>query len=737
MKQDIKIFLLDTNNQYGELDCEGLDLISDFSITEIQDITKRKDNLSKNIQLKGTKNNNRILGNAYNISKNVDSLSTQSLYSSFSINKKVECIVLENSILIMKGYFKVTNVKKSLSGDITYEALITGDIINFYSLFGDLNLTDLDFSEYEHEYTEQNIINSWSNTTGYTYPMINYGDEPATALINDIKVTNFRPALFLKTYMDKIFKLPELSGYTYEVKNLPHWDKLIIPNDQESFTKTEVGTIISLESSIQPKETTDRMYMLSFPRNFYDPQAIIRPNTSNRPFRGDTFNLYEWLRDLTSDMKITLYVDITTNHGYGTNCYLRLVERDIQDVSNDNLESFGTVEEYFLGTLTGENASIQKEVTFVVPKQTFKSNKQWGIMFYRDFSPLANYTRFRYGSAKLVTPSTPDSPVSYSIGLRDTIKPMPATAPIKDFIKSLTMLFNLYTYSSLDNPKHIVFESHDSFYSKCLPANVASNACDWSKRVDYSQETIISSITETAKQYTFSYKSDQDYYNTLYAENWKETYGSISTKNNTGNLESKKTEIIFSPTPLIQFSETGRYAPELYKLNTDGTKSQMKTNIRLLYYSGLQPCYPWRMGTYNLNGQFEPFQTQVPEIAGDKIHTSYPMCGHLLFSNDTTIADLNFGLPKQFFFPTNNQMIDRIKGAYEMYYEKQLDELFDINNFIYSIEAYLTPHDINTLDLRKPIFIQSEQGNSYFKIIKVEYSNMYEPSTLTLQKLII
>ena len=82
-----------------------------------------------------------------------------------------------------------------------------------------------------------NIVNSWqqaSGTTasgmGYYYPLIDYGNYSTNK--KDYKVGTFRPALFVKEYIDKIFE-----GTTYTLDcdffDTTFFKSLIIPNNSQ------------------------------------------------------------------------------------------------------------------------------------------------------------------------------------------------------------------------------------------------------------------------------------------------------------------------------------------------------------------------------------------------------------------------------------------------------------------------------------------------------------------------
>ncbi|NTE00498.1 hypothetical protein G6M26_23405 [Agrobacterium tumefaciens] len=98
---------------------------TNFSVADIEDITKRKDTLTTNIVVKGTKLNNRTLGSAFNLNAYNNRNINEELYFNFNINGQCDCLYYENDSLITKGLFKVTKVILT-GGAATKNCVITG-----------------------------------------------------------------------------------------------------------------------------------------------------------------------------------------------------------------------------------------------------------------------------------------------------------------------------------------------------------------------------------------------------------------------------------------------------------------------------------------------------------------------------------------------------------------------------------------------------------------------------------
>ena len=169
----------------GTLDVyEDINYPFNYAIGDVRDITKRNIDFSKTIKLPATKNNNRFFEYFFNV--NVQS-------GSFDVNQKEFIRVEENGNIVFEGFLQLLSVTLQ-DGFNYYEAVVFSSFRNILDVVEGLDLSDLDFSEYDHPYTQdtfnQSIQSSRKNyyyysngntdlrTTnlgyGYTYPYISY-----------------------------------------------------------------------------------------------------------------------------------------------------------------------------------------------------------------------------------------------------------------------------------------------------------------------------------------------------------------------------------------------------------------------------------------------------------------------------------------------------------------------------------------------------------------------------------
>ena len=127
-------------------------------------------------------------------------------------------------------------------------------------------------------------------------------------------------------------------------------------------------------------------------------------------------------------------------------------------------------------------------------------------------------------------------------------------------------MFNLFVEVDKTNANKLIIEPRPTFYN-------TSTTKDWSDKLDYSKETKIIPMGElNNKTYLFTYKQDNDYFNSNYFNSYTEVYGQKKYDIENDFLKGEvKTELIFSPTPSVNTIGHDRVIPKIYQLDNNGT----------------------------------------------------------------------------------------------------------------------------------------------------------------------
>jgi len=252
---------------------------------------------------------------------------------------------------------------------------------------------------------------------------------------------------------------------------------------------------------------------------------------------------------------------------------------------------------------------------------------------------------------------------------------------MKDYLMSIIRMFNLYVEPDADNANQLNIEPRNTFYSTAAPL-------DWTAKLSLDKQLEIKPMAALdAKKYKFTYKQDDDYYNAQYSGKYSQIYGErIWDVQNEFLKNEKKIEVIFAPTPCVNFNNSDRVTPAIYAKDNANVITKKTGKLRILYYGGLISCQTAWKHAYS-NTYFNYF--------------FYPYAGMIDHPTNPTL-DLGFGAVKEVYFtikkwPTAN--------LFNTYYKTFIEEISDKDSKIVVAYLYLTIADINQLDFGRLIHI--------------------------------
>ena len=248
-----------------------------YAIDDITDFGSKNTSFSKTINIAGNSTNNRVFGFVFDLGNaNFTDNSLPNVNYNYNAAKAAQCRIFIDKIQVFKGTLRILEIIVDGKA-IEYQCSVFGELGGFITALGNKRLAgndnpidDLNFESYNHTFTHENITASWEVSgargtnnssgygSGYYYPLIDYGTYSTNKI--DYNVMTFRPALFVKEYLEKIFAA---SGYDYDfpLLNTDAFKRLIIPHNQkvlstisnvqlvatpDVYTYTGTGTLISL-----------------------------------------------------------------------------------------------------------------------------------------------------------------------------------------------------------------------------------------------------------------------------------------------------------------------------------------------------------------------------------------------------------------------------------------------------------------------------------------------------------
>lgn len=699
----------------GELTANGIniDLKQDepfpfnYSIADMKDPQKRKRNYSRSVKLPGTQNNMDFFFAAYNLSISTVG-GTSSVGFNFDPTVRIPATYKKNSVVVFKGLLQLNEV--IIKGeDYTFECTLFSDFIELFLALGDLKVSELGWSEYDHALNRTNIKNSWntsvmlngvatSNFTaglpqgfGYHYGLVDYGyTRPAP---KTFRVTDIVPMVY---WREVFIKCLALSGITYTSTFI----------DSALFRKLLLGFGGGEKQVISPAEISNRR------TQFNGSYSHVITRTANTNTQGGNttaqFSVYQQLNVIDQDTGFTPSVVTDIYQQYDSTDGQITVER----TGNYKLHVTQTLNvDVDAGTMVGEQGrinvflSVLRNGTFISASSgSFTGTDNFNIVFDKTLDLQLNAWDTIdikinvQGSIKFALTGGPetleplvitltDSPnftfdltsQQTTLGDGDLIELSRFIPDMKaaDFAAAVIMAFNLYI-SDPDLFNVVTIEPLTTFYK---PTNVFD---DWTQLLDHKEEVIVKpSSSIEGKFYKFKFTEDSDYDNKRYRDRFGIGYGDY-----TYEVEStwQKGDRVYQ-LPFAQTIPTDALTPLIVPriVSVDESTQVVKPfkgKPRIYIWNGLKTG-AWRLSNVNTSS-FEDL-------------TTYPSVHHFdNFQNPT--FDLNFGLPIELQYVTN---VITNANMFNIYHRPFIQEITGRDSKIIEASFKLNSYLINKLDFGK------------------------------------
>lgn len=302
-----------------------------YAIDDLEHLDSKSTSFTKTIVLPGTTKNNNLLGNIFDFNNsNFTFDSLNNVKYNFNASRLARCRIDVNGLQVIKGSFRLLEIVYNGS-QVEYECAVFGELGGFISKVGNNRLEDLDFSNYDHSYTNTAITDSWDNANsgqGIYYPLIDIGEvsngAPYGVAKKDYQYRTFRPALHVREYLDKIITN---AGYTWESQffNTDFFKRLIVPHNSKQLTRiSSTGLDISYSGTGQLFQTPDGYYEIEHPT-----QTVLGAfttldnktftyggtNTISGRFKLRVQGTYDYSQNLDANLRLTLFTSavVSTN----------------------------------------------------------------------------------------------------------------------------------------------------------------------------------------------------------------------------------------------------------------------------------------------------------------------------------------------------------------------------------------------------------------------------------------
>jgi hypothetical protein len=628
-----------------------------YAIDDVAQFGNRNTSFSKQIVLPGTARNNALFGHVHELgNNNLFSPGQPNIGGVFNVAQTTPAELRLNGLLVLRGVFRLLGIVKNRE-QIEYEGALFGELGGLITEISNKRLEDLDFSEYDHILSHTEIEDSWNSTpgSGYFYPLIDYGNYRNN---DDYNIGTFRPALYVKEYIDKMFAA---AGYTYQSDfiNSNLFKSLIVPHNTKQLTKLATRLLTATETNGSDTITGDEKLIL------FD-TAIGGNFTINGTNSLFTYNAVD---PVLINLKCVLTAQYTAGDAWEI----------VLEINTVEVDSFS-----FPSAATSESINI--ELNF---NGTLNQNDIIGLNIRNSNLTTINITNVN----ALLTVDAAVATVTLvangdTVSVNDTV---PKGIYQKDFFASILKMFNLYVDEDKLNEKNLIIKPYDTFFS--------GQQIDWSRKVARDKVWQILPMGQlNGRIFEYKYKDDSDFYNEQYKKKYNKTYGDRQFDTGFQFAQDRlTTEIIFSPSPIIKYDTDDKLVVAIYKKsNALSAEDRMDSNIRILFSKKITGVSSWNIK----NG------------GTDHIKNTYGYAGHL-DDPATPTYDLNFGAAQEVYatlgtYPSRN--------LFNEYWSGYIAEIADKDSKLLKCYVHLTPLDVAQLDFAKYVFIDGV----LFRINKIE-----------------
>lgn len=690
-----------TDNTTHFLDLGEVSVKADFSVLEIQDITKRKSENTQTFTLPFTQTNNDFFSHFYDLSAGGDSPTDN--YYSFNPNRKTQASILVDSIEVIEGYLQLLSVNAT---NETYEVIVYGLVANIVNQLSDSKLNDLDLSEFNHVLNETNVIDSWNGAITYTsgstgddilYPIIDYGFEYDIDSLqsdttankkNPITCENLKPAIKVRTVLKKI-----LSSVGYS-----NIDSAFTLSDFFNNQYMTLGT--SKENINNQAEDSFRVGKISNQDLVINTAADItfdlQTASYNKEF--DTGN-----GNINSSGFYTAAADGRYRFRFNMNyqCF-NFSPRETTNFAL-SLDIDGTVidvETKLIRVGTNRFITFTTDLIYLENGQTVKLRGRFLNGQSNSTLRILSSGIYPYKQTSFELIEAPASNIGTTIDLSTGNNILPQITQI-EFLKSILSRYNIVLVPDKFVADRIQIEPIQDYFDS------GNTRLDWTDKIDNSKPITIKPTYEYQKdKVTFKDLEGDDYITQMYekANGYPYNYFQVNIdsdfKQKGSNLEIPS---VFSSFTTDVIDGTKFMLARLYQVE-NAEIERIETKPKIFYYSGKKDITEWYL--------WESLGSASPTTL-----TEFPFCSSFSMAGDS-IQDTDFDIR----YLSGKGIGEEIyttkvpkENTFNKCWQQYLDNIFNKEARILTANFKLNSVDIANLEYNDRIFIK----DSYYRVNKV------------------
>jgi len=721
-----QVILRATNDDQEQFDLEltnSPQFLLDISTIEAGEIGKIFGVSSQEFILPGNQVNNQFFNNLFDLGTT----------PAVSLTKTVPCQVLVNGQSVYNGKLYVNTIITDQYNDIIYNCVVVNDTIDFKTQIEKRALVDLNWSAYSHGFNWDNISQSWNdNLVGgdIFYPFVNYGKDPnnvsssvfefgGRALQIDnpnypAKLTDFKPAIRARAVLDTIFDSVNYK-YTSSFIDSAYFDDVYLlatPNENKG-----PAILDAVSESIFVYPSTNQI----IPRNTTGVNVAFNTEVFDN---GGNYNTstYEYTVSATGQYIIQTQIPFVIENFTGANDPNRFCTVAVVKTSGT---SSIALNQFKLNLPTTRQGTIG----FTPSYYNLTTGDKISIQLYFNFNPnISEDFTIQAGTGTSLQISSPTARVG---GTVDMGLQFPDDLKVIDFINSLALKYNLIIEPVAGVKNVIRIEPFNTWVD-------LGTVVDWSDKVDRNIKwEIRHPLGDEPKIIKFTDEQDQDVINEYQIKNFGRTYGSYDYFADSDLITGEKViKPLFAATPVkgIPGGPT-TVIPQLYKQD-DPSKYGVpfKFKPRLLHKQPLKivagnEAKGMGFDDAVLQDGFYWLDTGSANIAINYYRTLGPTTESP--TSFTGSFDIHYNNTNYWPYQQNFVYGQTSNDAFQTYWAYYINELFDIDTRLVTMNIVLKPSEIEELKLNSKIFIDGH----YYRINKVQGANLIEQQSTTVELL--
>lgn len=687
---DVEVpYILDT---MGEID-----VAMTYTITDIQDITKRRGSFSKTVVLPSTATNDQCFGFAYNI---------QSFVGGFTPNKKIRAALWDDGVQIFSGVLQLMSMSKT-RGEVTYEIGLFGEDVSLFQATEAILLAQTaGVSGMNHTPTAALVSSTWGAAlgSGYVYGMVDsagYSDVRSSARLT-LGYYELSPSIYIKQMIDLIFTQ---AGYRYQSSffNSDAFKRLVMPYAAGTLAVNLSGSTVYAQAtgSVTGSQT-----------------VTVKVNFSNDNVSPFFDNGGYWVASASTLVPPT----IRTRWNCFAQIRISTATLSVEGTAGGDFQIYDTIASSVVASQFAELTSSTYPITVGLQFENITVSGNTNLILRYDEQVGSTFVQIASGST--ITWVALENPAS--VGNINMNTALPGDIRQSDLIVDLQKMFNLHFMPDPDDPKLIYIEPWTTFYS--------SGSVDWSMKADENAEKKITNGDPNAyRRIIMKYKDAGDYLSRLYKASYPlaiEGYGGriFDTNNYYGRgdnvIELKAATVI--PGAFTSEKVIGRTF-EIDGSPSSGTIKALQNNYRIAQFTNITGSttvapYPWNF---------------ITAAASSMVVSSLPYIGHINNPYNPT-NDLAFGIPRQVYYDARNASGSTIaytnNNLYNQFWWNFILETTSKEALQLEQSMMLTTTDIATLDFRKPIFY----GGVLWRLLEIRdyLVGQKKPCRVTLRRIL-